>query len=254
MTEEDRQELIEQYLDNSLPNPQKQLFEEQMRRDTQLADEIQLHRELEHALADDRATKVAKFRTVLSEVINAEEKVDKPKSGYARSMIFIVLSILILLVAYLFYRSQKTPQVEEKVEQLIIASTGLEELEFSLRSSELIGDTESGVEKLLMLFDAGDYQGALNWLEENSQLQEDAPNAYYYYLGIVYIKLDQWKVAQSQFERITDIYLDEKEWLSALLYLQVNGITTEGRNRIRSISSSTNIFADDAKTLLDAME
>ncbi|GJM35287.1 MAG: hypothetical protein DHS20C18_42880 [Saprospiraceae bacterium] len=235
-------EHIEQYLTGDLSKEEKAAFENQMKVDQQLAEEVELIRNMTGGI------RLYGHKKLKSELDIIHKKVITPKEkGRFRLLnskwIFgVAASLAVLLVAYVAWQSKISPTAE----QLYAEYHQAYDWTISKR-----GNTDEQLMKIHQLYQGRNYEA---FLQQTEQLQldisKDPPLALA--MGQAYGAIGQTDQARNYFKmaEANALFSEEALWYQALSYLKTGSIS-EAVNTLEVIKEqSSTSFAKKADQLL----
>lgn len=226
MTTEEKYERIEQYLSGKLDGEALVDFEQQLKNDVDLQNELNLHREIEENL---KGEKIHQLRDVLKSVDQqwqAPQTESQPtkvqpinRLKYIRGIGLMAASFLLLLFAYQTYFSA------EQASKPNLFSANFEPYKMILSErSEL--DDSTNVVVLNRAITAYRNQGYASAATTFQSLQNQYPKivAYHFYKGLSLLANEETTAAIEAFEQILKtpkhFFTEQSEWYLALAYLQ----------------------------------
>jgi TolA-binding protein len=234
-------EEIEAYIDNDLSSEEMHSFEEELSFNMELVDELELHKEINEAIAE---TDVQELRAQLQQIRTVEEKQKETRSvgGVTRSIkktwsVAAACMVLMLGVAGVLRVTQQPAQ---------------NELFASYHSKYEISGTRSGNAATDMAFklalhnyNQAQYSEAANQFEELLTIDSDV--SVNFYAGLSYQEMEDYKNAIRHFLSVVDdddnLFIEQAQWYLGLCYLQTDDkrkaieqfewVATRGKSHLR---------------------
>ena len=222
-------EIIDEYLEGSLSDSERDDFENALHTDKDIEQEFELHKDLDRILSDQ---KVVDFRSTLmdaqQEYKRSQKRVPKivkmaRKYRYAAASVVLLLMIVgsILVISP---RSYSNEQLFHKY----------------YKPGDAVGITRSGnvnVVDAIMKFHNGDYRAACDLFGDILKLDPSNVALMYYY-GIASIEIQEYDLAAEMFNKIinngNNLYIEYAQWYLGLTYL-VKGENDNAISRIDAI-------------------
>lgn len=226
---------IEEFLDKELPKTESDAFRQELDNNETLAQEVQFIKEVNESITDDE---VYYLRQKLNLLINQQSnKIPfiKIASGIAAGIV-IIFSILTIT---------KGPNPLEAYDQFYSPYVS----DLSTRSAE---NKITGLQFGIKLYEEGDYETAVNILENYNNENFDSP-AGKYYLGLSALAASQHHIAQKCFEELINSenysYSLHAKWYLGMLYLK-KGQTELAKPLFEELSNTDNYYSARAKKIL----
>ncbi len=237
--------LISKYLEGELDAITAARFEEDLKGDPNLQQELDLYKEVDEALAD---TEVLEFRMQLREMHTqlAPEiyTSSKPKvNRFTRVAVAASLAVLLGFSAINLVRYNNSQKLLEKYYQPYeITSTnrsGMSEADLTLRIA-------------LEKYQNREYKEAVALFEK--VLEKDSEEmATQLYSGISYFEIEEYQKAGKSFSKVIEqndnLYIEQAQWYLGFCYLK----TEENDKAIKQfteIAKSNSFYSEKAKTIL----
>ncbi len=250
MTEEQKFELIENYLAENLSQPAQEDFERQLQTDSSLREALRLHQQVAATLKDE---KVHQFRAALKQVDQGWQApipttTPKAKIFNFRRLIAIAATVLLLVFAYQIF----LPSASNSPTDLFAANFESYKMVLNQRSAdrsdELNGDL---VQMAVAAYEQEDFaQAALHF----KQLQDESPGiiAFQFYHAVSALALKNTTVAIPLLENIRQqpqhLFIEQSQWYLALAYLQ-QGEKEKARTALQAIKENGYQYAEAQKLL-----
>ncbi|MFK8102278.1 MAG: tol-pal system YbgF family protein [Saprospiraceae bacterium] len=250
MTEEQKYELIEHYLAETLSQSAREDFERQLQTDASLQEALHLHQQVATTF---KGEKVHQFRAALKEV---DQHWQAPTSTIApkakvfnlRSIMAIAATVLLVVFAYQIFM----PSTSNSQTDLFAANFESYKMVLNQRSAdqrdELNGDL---VQTAVAAYEQKDFaQAALQF----KQLQSESPQivAFQFYHAIAELALKNTAVAIPLLENIRQqpphLFIEQSQWYLALAYLQ-QGEKEKARTALRAIKAKEYQYTKAQKLL-----
>ena len=264
MNENNRQEFIELYLLGELEGQALRDFEEQLKEDTTLQEDVTLSKKVEEALDGVKAEQL--FADKISAfgdkyVIEAQALDDKPtkannqRSNSSRNILIIALLILTGLVVFWITQQQNTP---EKIEPEQIFASYYEPY-LSNKTNRSGDNIDKDYLSTIEAYDDANYSDAIAGLTQRIVSKPDDIPAQLL-LGNSYLNISppETQKAIELFKSIaasgSDLYSTTASWYLALAYLQARQ-TEEAKTIFENLSKNDSArYANLAKEILTNWE
>lgn len=215
-----RTERILRYLDGKMSEHELREFREELKKDPDLLEELDIHRLAQDSVATNDQDR---FRAKLAETYDKfakDRKSIKINSHSGRlkllyKLAFPLAAIIVLAVFLLF--PQKETAAELYAQNYIKFSQN-----YSTRSSEAIKHNDKLIEGLSLYF-SGKYSSAISILEDYISLKSENLNSAHFYLALSAMEEAQMEKAILHFQFVIDqdfSFLQEHcEWYQSLAYI-----------------------------------
>jgi hypothetical protein len=260
MNENNRQEFIELYLQGELEGEKLHDFEEQLKVDKTLQEDVTLSKEVQEALDEVQgeqllAEQLSSFNdkyVTKSQVLGDSQLIEakKENSNSRRNILIVVLlTVAALAIFWIWQQQNTTPKIE--AEQIFASYYEPYSSNVSARSS----DEDEAYLNAIKAYDNANYSEAITSL---TQRISSKPNeiSTQLLLGNSYLNLSppETEKAIEVFKNIgesgSDLYSNTANWDLALAYLQVNQ-TKEAKVIFEDLSKNTSgRYANLAKQVL----
>ena len=220
------QELIEAYLSNALDQEARRAFEAKLQADPQLAEELQLHKEMAEALEDEATFSLESTLLEIREEMEEEEEAAPKTTGkvvplHKRYRLLSIAAAVLILVGFFYVvqtgdsnRDLYTDYFEDYPNYITARSGAVSEEEAILNSS-------------IQQYSEEEFEAALIGFQ---QLLSANPEQYdiLFYAGMCQIQLEQLAAAKTTFQRVIqqgdNNYVDPAQWYLALAQLRSDDI------------------------------
>ncbi|WP_378183696.1 hypothetical protein [Aquimarina sp. SS2-1] len=224
---------IDDYLSGAMSASEKQAFEERLRTDIELAEELRLQKEMltlyedqqwlegdKSALKTKKAKQLQSFfesdeaaglKSTIKEVILENRSSSKHKTFW---FIGIAASIAVLLTVSLFVFK------ENNYDELYASYIHMDEIPSLVTRGE---DTNKLLEDAQLLFEDKKYQEATEAFAAYHKAEETIDPLSYIYNGIAFAELNKFQEALVQFELLANsktLQAKKANWYKALVYLK----------------------------------
>ncbi len=247
MINDEKALLIDRYINGKLEDTELWEFKKNVKQDPTLASEIELRREL-YALVRD-TKKMSLLKTITE--ISAKQQTRKFKINiHSRQLQSIAASIIVFMIIGAgllsnYIGDSKVSNYEVYTEYFVDEGSLL-----TTRSGT--ESNNSSVESGVLLYSSNKYAEAISLFDEN-------PNNLIarLYSGFSYMKLEQFDMAEKQFEFIIEdsdnIFIDQAEWNLGLSYL-ANNKTEQAIKIFTMISASNGAYSLQATSIIKELE
>ncbi len=257
MNEEEKYDKIERYLSGDLTGRERKTFEEDMKSDPSLAEEVKLHSDLADALKEKD---VADLEEKLANIIQ-DNRPRRIRLG-VRKWLAIAASILFLVTMgmALYYNLpvQDTPR-RVYMAYLALPADLNETPSFRSSGKALKNKTENPFQTgYYDLYQNKQYTAALAALEQLPKdfpnLLNEVPGTYHYYLGVTLLQLNRTEEALQAFGKVNSgLYTENAAWYRALCLLNLEGTSTKAQNALEDIANGNQPQSDEALEILDKL-
>jgi tetratricopeptide (TPR) repeat protein len=259
----DYKEIFDRYLDGKLTGDELRKFEELLRKDPVLADELdkykKLHAVAEEIVAGESADQQAKDDIADFRQQDTEQDIDLQnfrqalkKAGRRRISPFwyaaAVTIVTVITLAIILLLNSKTEMNE-------LYARYYEPYHQSERIFEITRSNDD-LYFAVQLFEAGDYSRAsllFNQLADSTGLTRYAR----FYSGLIYIHQEKWELAIESFMQViacgaSDV-LNDARWYLGLCYLRVENPST-AREQFEMLSMAKNEYSKRARKIIRHMD
>ncbi len=239
---------IENYLRGRMSAEEKQAFEEEMSRNTELKKQVRQQKWIQEAIVDKEALA---FRGKMNQW---ESKVSgKKKVIPLRRAVGVAAAVLILVVAG-FWLLQARYTSEELFEAYYRSPEPQNILPASYYASRQGGSKEDSTQVTVwqearQLFEQQKWAEALGKMEEVRVSEVAFPSEYYYELGILYLENEQYEKAIEALQQVENGQTYGKSWYLALCYLAL-GDFDNTRTQLNKLTDQPNAWQKNARALM----
>ncbi len=264
MTDEIRQR-IEAYLGGTLPAEEALLFEQEMKTNPVLLEEVELSRQINHYLKGDmemgklpeneytqklraylRSEEAEKVKASLQKAEQDYNNLKKPTKN--KNYLLVAATIALLLISTVGYNFFGKQNPEKLYTQYYTTS----DLPSVINRDEDASMFEVGV----LAFNKNEYASALSSFENYIETENPIDYSVFLYSGIAHLEMNELENAIADFDRVTlsnSIDSSKGRWFKALAYLKVKE-TEKAKNVLTEIvKSSSNFNYNKAKELLEEL-
>jgi len=239
-------EKIDAYLNGDLKGNDLELFENTLKSDAKLQEEVDTYRLMQEALKDtDVITFRERLKTIDTEI--EEEKFKKVTSKKSFSIYYKIAAVFIAIVGVSSFLWLFNP-IENNLYEHYYVPYPMDEL---TRNSHT---TLSELKDVSILYEKKKYQKAIPTLEKLVQ-KHSTDDKLKLYLGNSYLNVNQEEKAIVLFESIlkNDTLRDDALWFLSLAYIK-----TENYNKatifLKELVSYENLYKSSALNLLEELE
>ncbi|HMQ47059.1 MAG TPA: tetratricopeptide repeat protein [Saprospiraceae bacterium] len=236
-----RFEEIEAYLSGTLQEPERAALDQRMAENKDFAKEVQLHRELEHALSDTKALEMA---ALIQSVV-------RPESGRSARFLPLFYRLAVaavfligLTVALFLLRPRQTQRLYSEFHQTY---------PLFLVERSAAPDGQKLLEAAVNAYESGDYKTAIPNFEALSQLEPEHAG-YRFYAALCRLENKETNQAIQQFEAFlqlpTNQYTETARWYLALAYLKTKQ-PEAAKDHLHQIRQGGGDYAGNAADLLE---
>lgn len=242
-------EAIDRYLSGQMKEAEKVRFEVQIVQDAELAQEVELHRDIRNGIDIFELTS-------LKEKLRASEHPSSgatgpPKAGNGQWLYTWVAAAaslgVVLLLGYLF--------LQGNVDNQALVAANYQPYPNILspvdRSSEA---TRDELKEALYAYENGRYEKAITLFEQNeSQLNE----GYRFYQALSYFETGRTDRAIQRLDLVIEkqdsLFYFPSLWYQALAYIQTNQVM-QAKDNLETLIRNGNSYQSEAKALLEELE
>ena len=240
MNEDNRQEKIELYLQGKLEEQSRHDFEEQLKQDKALQEDVKLSREIEKAINEVEGEEL--FKENLSRLGDKYVVAEAPKNngffGSARWLVIILLVVVLAVVGYFLWQQSNTSNAVEP-EQIFASYYEPYTLGGNTRSN---GNVDEDYSNAIKAYDNGNYSEAIESFTQRVAANPDDISTQLL-LGNCYLNISppETQTAIELFKPIaeggSELYATTAKWYLAFAYLQDNQ-TEEAKAIFEDISNN----------------
>lgn len=253
MLEEKTYKLIDSYLRKDLSQQEHANFEELLLRNSELADEVEVQRNLYRAigktnLEEDSFIASEEGSKIQSAINDAQQTYhdNKVKPLHRRYIISIAASFLIIVGCFYFFTNSNGTQ------GLYATYANWEELP----SLTVRANTDNNLADAEIEFEDARYQNAIAGFENYLAQTPDNPQVLIY-LGIAHMELDNYNDALSVFQKLKDgnsLDSSKANWYKALVYLKGDDAKSASEILKEITLNEANFKYKEAKRLLSMLD
>jgi TolA-binding protein len=248
----DLEQLI-RYLDGELTEEQKILFQEQLKNNHALTDNLEIIQDINQILGDKQ---IATFEDNLKEVEhvlfrNSEIKKERATSHYSvgrRLAIAGAISLLIIGCAYFLFFKTTASYTDELYAQYYSKL----DANFFTRSD---APAKDDFIQAIQLYDAGDYKAAI-MLFNKILTNDPSNNAVKLFLGICYSETQRFpnaiKILQGVIAQNDLTFGEHATWYLSLCYIKTKDIQ-HAKQTLKQLISSKSYYVEKASELLQKL-
>ncbi|HBF88634.1 MAG TPA: hypothetical protein DDX39_08335 [Bacteroidales bacterium] len=216
MTSEEITILIESYLDGELSEQEKQEFEQKLKTDKELTNELMLHKAIRSAIGDKEYIDLREKLEKIKHEYHEKAKVKKKKKQIAAYSISTLISVIIASTFIFYDKSYTYDELYDKYYEHYDAGT--------ITRGE-VKPTKEIYTNALRTYDNGNYTEAITLLEQITDTSAFYPSKEYF-TALSYMELKNYSEAIKHFEQVQNskqcIYSDNATWYTGLCYLKTN--------------------------------
>jgi TolA-binding protein len=259
MNNQDTYEKIEAYLSGDMTGAELKQFEKSLEDDKALASQVELFRNLDNALADEKALKLQRETLKLGETyFNKQEAAPAPVrrlSVYRRPLAIAASVALIVSLGVLFW-TLNSGGGSLTNEELYTAYYEPYSFAETVRGDE---EPQNTYEEALTAIKEGKYSAAIELLQTHLTQQPSDMRATFA-LATTYLEADppQWSEAASYYQAVIDdgnsLMVDRAKWYLALIYIKQDE-TEQASPLLQTLQSSADKrLARQAESLLKELQ
>jgi len=260
MSQEIDIEKIEQYLSGQLSPQELTAFERALASNKELAKQVEMMRDLDLALADEKAVEVQQtIQQVGKDFFAADHTSGNTKKHSIKRLPFyrrplaIAASILFLVAAAALIWQMNAGGTSLSNDELFAQYYSIEKMSPTVRGDQ---QTDSLYNLALLQYNDKQYSSAINHL--NTLLEQDPDNLQFVNaLANAYLNDQQLEKAKVQFKRIVEdgksIMAPKAIWYLALIQIK-QGKVEEAKKQLEQLTTTEDLtLAKQASALLDAL-
>ncbi|MDW7695046.1 tetratricopeptide repeat protein [Flammeovirgaceae bacterium SG7u.111] len=233
---------IEAYLQNTMDEEERKLFEEYMGDSPEFAEEVSLH---SHFLAALEAQFNEELKQKLREA--TEEKTPFQVIKMKQRLVFSLaasLSILIMASYFLLYNVKSSEEV----------FMAYYEPYMNVASPNARGG-QQGINKAFQLYDQKDFEAAADAFKEALK-QAPGDDSMRFYMAVSLISIGEASEATSILEDMSQdeegLYFEPSQWYLGMAYLQ-KGLSEEAKIQFEVIVKEESSYSEKAKAILNEL-
>jgi len=247
MKQNDKTLLIDRYINGKLEDTELWEFKTSIKKDASLAQEVRIRKEIYNTIGNDKKMELLKTLNIIS---TKKQTRIFSINIHSRQIQALAASIIVLMIIgggllsnYIGYSNSSNHDIytEYFVDEGSLLSTRSD-----VKSSNSI--VESGV----LLYSDNKYAEAVSIFESDPENVVAR-----LYSGFSYMKLEQFDMAEKQFEYIINhndnLFIDQAEWNLGLSYL-ANNKTKQADSIFSKISSGNGAYSSQAVNIVKELE
>ncbi|OFX18540.1 MAG: hypothetical protein A2033_02440 [Bacteroidetes bacterium GWA2_31_9] len=244
MTNEEITILIESYLDGELSEQEKLQFEQELKTNKELANDLLIHQEIRNALGDEDLIDLREKLSIIRDDYHRKEKKKKLFTVYASSSIIVIAFI----TTFLFYNKSYT-------------NDELYNMYYEHYDAETItrGEVKPTIEiftNALRIYDKGKYAEAIKLFEQISDT-----SVFYqpkeYYTALSYMELQNFDKALNHIEPLLQnnksSLRENIMWFSGLCYLKTNQ-NDKAKQQFKSLLNTSTYYQKKSSEILEKIK
>ncbi len=242
------QEAIGRYLEDSMDQEEKLLFEQQMAQQPGQAAEVALQRDIQQGI---RAYGYAGLKKLLKNADRHSPPAEDSPPGNGRRLytwMLVAASLAtVLLLAYLLLPDQTIPQT-------LVASYYQPYPNILSPADRSPLSAENSLKQALYAYESGNYRQSIALFEQNeSQWQE----GHHFYLALSYYEADQPACTADLLHKVIEkkdsLFYEPALWYQALAYIRTGRIQS-ARENLKILAGDNNSYRQKAVDLLEDIE
>lgn len=241
MTDEEITILIESYLDGELSEQERLQFEQELKTNKELANDLLIHQEIRNALGDEDLIDLREKLSIIREDYHRKEKKKK------RFAIFASSSIIVIAFITTFFICNKSYTNDE------LYNMYYEHYDAGTIVRGEVQPTKEIYTNALRTYDKGQYAEAIKLFE---QIRDTS--AFYqpkeYYTALSYMELQNFDKALNHLEPLlkNNVSALHKNiiWFSGLCYLKTNQ-NEKAKQQFKYLSNSSSCFKQKSTEILE---
>lgn len=229
--------LIEKYLEHKMSSIEREQFEEQIKNDPGLKEELELHRQMGTTL---KGEKIHELRSVLKDVDEnwVEEKSNQKSMDRTinfRRIFAVAATVMLLVLAYQFFFSDDSVVSGE---QLFADNFQPYQMLLSQRNLS-IEEKNVVLENAISTYSKGDFDNASKSFQQLS-LDDPEDISYQFYQAVAALGAEDSENAIASFKKIVSTtnhpFMEQSRWYLSLAYLQLGDVENAKKtlNKIQS--------------------
>jgi tetratricopeptide (TPR) repeat protein len=244
--------ILQKYLDNELSERDLDRFEQELNASPEMMMDLNLHKEVDEAIAD---TEVLDFRAQLTDLREESRQSENGKRvfRFTRPWHYAASAALALLVAIGLATVLGRP-----LNNSDLFAKYMKPYELVLTNRTVESETvQLWMNKAQDRFQKGEFEEAIDCFEEVLEINPNKVEADFY-SGISYIEIEQHADASKSFTRVIEhndnLYIQKAEWYLAGCLLAMDETNRARRELARIASSSNHYYKDKAEKILKRMK
>ena len=221
MTNPDKYQQIEAYLNHELDGEELEAFEAKLTEDTELQKEVELHQDVQETLKGEN---IYAFRQILREVNQdweGPEKKQEVRGGGKIIGLYRWMAVAAAAIAFFLVYTFLIPTSNQPTD-LFAANFDPYPMLLNERGGEPDIETAQ-LSEAIQAYSSGDYQQAIQGFQNLQNANNPLP-AYQFYLALSYLANQESEAAIPLFEAINQnvkhAFYEQSQWYLGLAYLQ----------------------------------
>lgn len=243
---------IDNYINDELDEASLALFDEEYVNNPQLAADLEFHREVDRAIAEQD---VMDLRARLKEIAQEQNSQESDKLGISipnRSKLiwYSAASVIVLMLVFASLVSNRRESPQNLYATYYQPYKGGESV--SRSSSKSVNELSYALREM----DQGNYSTALKWLESASPTDEDGYSINFY-SGVIYQETGEYNSAINSFSKVVhhgdNLLVEQSEWYIGLCYLRLDE-REKALAQFKSIIRKEGYYKDQSKKIIKQLE
>ena len=240
----ERTRLIEAYLDGSMPEKEREEFENLLAVDNSLRQEVALMKEVNEAISEEE---IHEFREKVGNIMIARLNGLPAWIRIVRTLSKLpVAAAILVLIGLSLWRIFTTKSGPDYFNELYVPY----QTDITTRSINSIDKNK--IELSYLLYQEENYEASFEMLN-NYLLKQPQDKTAQFYLGMDAIELKKYDVAIASLSKVANdsssLYSLHARWYLALSYLEINN-KERAKECLELLSSSENLYSSKSKKLL----
>lgn len=245
-------EEIDSYLNDELDEQNLALFEDELIANTGLEADVSFHREVNRSIGE---TDVMALRAILKDISVNQQNQPNEKLGVIspkRKSLFwyAAASVILLMFVVTSLLRNKTYSNQQLYTSYYQPYKGLDNV------SRSAVDATSSLSFALREIDHGNFQTALNYLDNASGVEKDGFSTHFY-SGVAYQELGEYNRAITSFSEVVkhgdNLLVEQSEWYMGLCYLRIDE-REKALAQFKAIVSRKGFYGEQSRRLLNQMD
>jgi tetratricopeptide (TPR) repeat protein len=263
MTIQERSEWIEKYINGELTGEELEIFELQLRSDSDLVNEVALQKDILQALSEKEVIDFRKKLVTIHEKVSSSKPTQGRIFKLGRVLALAAAVVALVLVgnwvfniipsktispSEIYAANFKAPEVmgeENNGERTILPDE---------RIDSLIDETDF-LNKADSLFNINRYEEAAIFLNAiPSEVMNEYPTEINYRLALLSMLVDEHEQAVFYFEKVITNYQSSRDWYTALSLLKIDGRMGDAKAAFEHLVSFNNPYQEEASKILKQLK